>query len=408
MDIYIEEASGSLWAASYDKGQLTGLEIDPQNEEVRCGAIFLGRVKTIDAARDAAFIDLDGENTGLIYNKNIRFMDEDETLHKGGAVPIGKVLQPGDAVIVQAKTAYLSSSDDEYVIEHKIPEVSMDITLQGRFLIYCPLMQDNRLSQRIRDKTLRTQIKTMMSEMDGVSGCILRAAAAGTQSDILRREALTLQSAWEQIIMSIGNDENPRMIIDGPDAIQRILSDSAAALISSIEVTIMDHFHHCENWAAIFAPDLMPKITPIELANGAQDLALFYERDIVEKIKSLMQPYVMLPSGGNIIIQHTAALTAIDVNKAQDKNGHLSTNLEAVREAIRQIRLRNIGGTICVDCLKVKNKTEEAKILDLAAKCADLDPCTVQVHGLSGAGLLELTRKRRTPPLAQRIHINDF
>lgn len=408
MDIYIEEAEGNLWAAAYDNGKLSGLEIDPLHEEVRWGAIFLARVKTIDAARDAAFVDLDGHHTGILYNKDVRFMDGDGGVHKGGALQIGKILDPGDVIIVQAKTAYIASNDDEYVMEHKIPEVSMDITLQGRFIVYCPLMQGNRLSSRISDKKLRKQITVMMEEMDGVEGCILRAAAAGTQSDILRREAHSLTAAWEQLIISLDDDETPRIIIDGPDAIQRVLSDNAAARIGHIEVTIMDHYRHCENWACIFAPDLVPKITPIELDDGAQDLALFYTRDIMEPIKSLFKPYVTLPSGGNLIIQHTAALTAIDINKGQDRNAHLATNLEAVAEAIRQIRLRNIGGTICIDCLKVKNKTEEKQILDLAKKIAALDACTVQVHGLSNAGLLELTRKRRTPPLGQRVNIQNL
>jgi len=105
--------------------------------------------------------------------------------------------------------------------------------------------------------------------------------------------------------------------------------------------------------------------------------------------------------GGNIIIQKTSAFNAIDVNKGSDKRSHLAVNIEAAREISKQIRLRNIGGIIVIDFLKM-NKPDEKKILkELNDLVAD-DPCTVQIHGFTKLGLMEITRKRRTPPLQER------
>jgi Rne/Rng family ribonuclease len=111
----------------------------------------------------------------------------------------------------------------------------------------------------------------------------------------------------------------------------------------------------------------------------------------------------MLPSGGNIIIQGTAALTAIDVNKGGDKKGKLSTNIEAAQEVARQLRLRNCGGIIIVDFLKMKSKKEQGKLIAALEEAINDDPCTVQIHGMTNLGLIEITRKRRTPPLEERI-----
>ena len=120
----------------------------------------------------------------------------------------------------------------------------------------------------------------------------------------------------------------------------------------------------------------------------------------MQRIEALFQPYCMLPGGGNIIIQGTAALTAIDVNKGSDSGAHMATNLEAV--------LRRCGRSGCailavimVDCIGSMKAADQKAILKAVRGQAMRDPCTVQIHGFTGTGMLELTRKR-TPPLIDR------
>lgn len=408
MDILIEESQNSLWSAILTNGRLEGLEVDPAHEEVRWGSIYYAKVKTIDKALDAVFLDLDGDNTGILYNKDVRIKNKDGTFAKGGKTAIGKSFSPGDMITVQAKTAYLPSLTNEHSkIERKIPQMSMDVTLPGRYLIYCATMEKNRISQRIGDKTMRKQLREMMTALDDFQGFILRAAAANTQTDILYREAKILQAAWEEISAFMEGDE-AGLIMLGPDAIQRALSDNADKTIDNIEVVTMDHYTYIEEWCSVFAPDLVPKIAPIELEDAHVDLALFHYRDIIGQIENLFTPYHFLPGGGNIIIQSAAALTVIDVNKSSDKRSHLDVNIEAAQESLRQLRLRNSGGVILIDFLKCKTKKEADALLKALETEVAKDPCTVQIHGFTGTGLMELSRKRRTPPLDQRMDVGDL
>lgn len=403
LDILVEELGGNLWSAALENGKLVGLEIDPPEEEVRWGSIYRARIKTIDAALDAVYVDLDGDNTGILYNADTRHIDKDGTVTKGGAEAIGKRFQAGDVITVQAKSAYIASQSDPFTgTESKIPQVSMDITLQGRYLIYCPLMMKNRISQRIRDKKLRAQIEKMLNNLDDIKGCIVRAAAANAQTEILLREGKILKATWDQMQEHLKGSE-VGLIMEGPDAIQRTLSDQAGHLIDRIEVVTMDHYNHAEEWCTLYAPDLVTKIDPLELDDASEDLALFHYRDIIGQIEDLFHAYVLLPGGGNLIIQSTAALTAIDINRGGDKAGNLAINTQAAREIARQMRLRNTGGIVVVDFLTVKDKKEEKALLSALEDAVQRDPCTVQIHGMTKLGLLEMTRKRRTPPLGERL-----
>jgi len=405
LDILIEEYENSLLVAAMEGGRLEGYEVDPAFEEVRWGSVYYARVKTLDPALDAAFLDLDGDTVGIIYNKDLRFVDDKGVVTRGGDVAIGKVLNPGDMIAVQAKTAYLPSAPSDHLsFENKIPQMSMDITMPGRYLIYAPMLDKNRVSQRIKDKGLRKQIRGMMDAIEEPKGFIVRVAAAGTQTDMLVRESRILKEAWEQMSAHFTGDTG-QLIMLGPDAIQRTLSDHADKVIDTIEVTIMDHLSAAEEWCTVYAPDLVTKIEPIELPDATDDMALFYERDMIGQIESLFDPYVLLPSGGSVILQNTAALTAVDVNKGGDKRSNLAVNLEAAEEVARQMRLRNIGGIVVVDFLDFKSKADEALVLKVLDKVVNDDPCTVQVHGRTKLGLVEITRKRRTPPLKERFQL---
>ncbi len=405
LDILIEELEGSIWVATLNNGRLDGLEVDPISEEVRWGSVYWAKVKTIDKALDAVYLDLDGDNVGILYNQDVRVQNEDGTFKKGGDVPIGKRFQGGDMIAVQAKMAYMPKEDSDY--ENKVPRMSMDITLPGRHVIFSATMNDNRISQRIRDKGLRIKIKQMMSDMSDIHGCILRVSAADTQTDILVREGKILKEAWEQMSVYFEGSE-PALIMIGPDAIQRTLSDHASKQIDRIEVVIMDHYTAVEDWCTIFAPDLVTKIMPVELDNASIDFALFDYRDVMGQMEDLFQPYMLLPGGGNIIVQQTAAMTVIDVNRGGDKGSSLDINIQAANEIARQIRLRNLGGIIIIDFLKAQNKKTEGQLIAAVEKGIQQDPCTVQMHGITNLGLMELTRKRRTPPLEERIEGNIF
>lgn len=394
---------GSLWAAATEKGRLDGLEVDPVNEEVRWGSIYWAKVARIDTSLDAAFVNLDGDNIGLLHNADVRIRQKDGTYKKGGDVAIGKLIQPGQMIAVQSKEGYLPRIDEESgqrVREDKNPRISMNINLPGRYVIFTPMELENQISRRIRDKKLRKQLQSMLDDMKGVNGCILRAAAADTQTDILIRESKILTETWKQVQTFFEGDD-PSLIMLGPDSIQRMLSDHAARNITSIEVTTMDHFQLVEEWCEVYAPDLVPKIKPVETEND--DLGLFEHHDLIGQVEELFQPYAVLKEGGVIIMQEAAAFTAIDVNSGADKRGKLAINMDAGKEIARQIRLRNMGGAIVADFLKMKDKDEQKALIAALEDYFNEDPCTVQIHGFTNLGFLEITRNQRTPALLERF-----
>jgi ribonuclease G len=408
LEILVEELDGGLWVAAVDKGRLQGLEVDPGTEEVRWGSIYWGKVKRIDKALDAAFIDLDGDNEGILHNADVRMQDPKGKVIKGGAKAIGQILKPGQMVVVQAKSGYLRHEDQfDFAREDKTPKLSMDITIPGRFLIYAPLMQENEVSSRVRDKKLREAMMEMMKSFSAdMKGLILRSAAADMQTDILIREARIMMDVWARLQGYFVGD-SVGLIMAGPDAFERTIGDHANKLIDRLEIVTNDKYSEIEEWCEVFAPDLVTKIKPVELEEPEAELALFDFRGLLGDIEDLFQDYALLVHGGSLIIQETSALTAIDVNRGGDTRPAVEVNTEAALEIARQIRLRNIGGIVLIDFLKFPGKGDQQKFLKDLTKIFDSDPCTVQIHGLTSLGLAEITRKRRTPPLSERLDTID-
>lgn len=405
MDILVEAQDGSLWAAAVEAGSLTGLELDPMGEEVRWGSIYRAKVTRIDAARGVAFVDLDTENTGILHAADVRIVNRNGVSRNVEGQPIGKILTPGQIVTVQAKAGYLPRLEPENENidpERKTTRVSMDIGLQGRYIIAAPFERLNRISRRVREKSARTRMEKMLDMLDDFQGCILRASAIHTQTDVLIREARILKAVWGQIQPHLAGD-TPQLVMRGPDAAQRLLADSAGGNIEEIAVSSMEAYRAVEEWCDLYAPDLVTRIAPVEMKNVHGDLPLFAARDVIGQIESLIHPYVLLPGGGTILIEPTAALVAIDVNTGGDRRAHAEINAEAAKEIARQLRLRNLGGIAVVDFLKLKTAKERTALEKTLCAAFDADPCTVQIHGLTGLGLMELTRARRTPPLQDRL-----
>jgi len=410
VQILIDELNEGLWVAaiqkdSFKRRKLIGLEIDPFEEEIRSGSVYWARVMRIDKNLDAAFVQLDEDNTGILHNKDFYKLDKKGNYVRDGNTAIGKSLKEGDMLAVQAKSGYLPKIDStDLTMEDKSARVSMNITMPGRYIIYAPHMEKNRISKRIKDKKQRKQLTNMLNNVETLRGCILRAAAMNTQTDVLMREGEILKHIWEELQEYLGGAE-PFLVMDGPDAIRRTLSDQATSSITRIDVSTLDQYKEVEEWCEIYAPDLVTKIHPADLPQPDADLALFDFHDMLDQVDDLFDPYILMNGGGNIIIQETAALTAIDINRGSDTRSNLAVNLDALNEIGRQIRIRNLGGIITIDFLKMSKKGERDKLLKAFEDVINADPCTVQVHGFTPLGLVELTRQRRTPPLQERLDL---
>jgi Rne/Rng family ribonuclease len=354
---------------------------------------------------NAAYLDLGYEQHGIIFMRDVLLKDGS----KPKASKIGQVLNSGQLIAVQVKQAINPSADlaGDLPIKEKASRVSMDITLPGRHLIHAPFTEENKVSKRVKNKTLRKNMNAMLEDISGMSGFILRASAANAQTDVLIREGKILKALWDSLEPYLKDESEPNLIMLGPDAAQRLLSDFAVQNIGRIAVSTMNQYQDIEDWCELYAPDLVTKIDPAKEGETVKQLGLFESYGIVEAIDSLLQPYAFLPSGGNIVIQNTAALTAIDVNQSMDKS-ILNTNLEAAKYIALQLRLRNIGGTILIDFINMKSKKQKDDVLKAFENEATFDPCTLDIHGWTKTGLLEVTRARRTPSLHDKVSQTEY
>lgn len=405
MDILIERIEGSLWAAAVKDSRLFGVELDPVLEGIRWGSVYWAKVKKIDTRMNAAFLELGHGEEGILYVKDFRRTGKDgKTTHSEGAA-ISKCVSPGEMIMVQAKSGTLPEDlhSDLMVMEQKVARMSMDIAIPGRYLIYTPMEEARRVSSRVKDKTLRNRMMTMLNKVEAIEGCILRSSAANVQTDVLVRESKLLKKIWEQL-KSFKRGEVPSLIMDGPDAVQRLVSDFADKPIENIVTIEQEEFEEVEEWCDLYAPDLVTKMRYMPLESGEGSHSLLDRYDMTSEIESLIQPYFVLPSGGNIIIQETNAMTSIDVNLGAAKTV-METNIEAAKELTRQIRLRNIGGAIVVDFINVTNKKAKDELIQILKKETQYDPCRVDVHHFTALGFVEMTRTRRTPALETSLQI---
>jgi ribonuclease G len=393
LDILVEDLNGSLWVAAIQKNTITALEIDPDIELIRWGSVYQAKVMRIDASLNAAFVDLGHEMVGMLPASEIPGLKKGEK--------IGKTLRNGQYVLVQVKTP--QQPDDAENISTKASKVSMDIALQGRFLIYTPLSPGNRVSRRIRDTQVRKQLLAMVKDIKEVNGCILRASAANTQTDILMREAKIQKAIWESLL-EFTKDQEAALLMLGPDALQRVLADFATSQIASIQIADNERLEEADNWCDLYAPEIMSKIESRKITGTRQGMGLLESHDLLGQIEGLLRPYVVLPSGGTLIIQETALGTMIDVNSGAARN-IANVNNEAAAEIARQIRLRNIGGIILVDFAGTQSTDEQKRLSIALHKSFDDDPCTVELHGITKLGLYEISRHRRTPTLMDRVNL---
>lgn len=399
MDILIEDLEGSLWSVAIDKNnKIRNLEIDPYAEIIRWGSIYMAQVGRIDAAANVAYVDLGFGFEGYLQLKDVRVDGKPPAKSK----KIGQVLRPGEMIMVQVKTPHNpTGQEDSEGVGVKASRVSMDIALAGRYLIYTPFSNENRVSKRIDNNGLRENLKSMLKEIKDIHGCILRSSAAHTQTDMLVREGKILKAIWDNILEYDGEPE-PTLLMMGPNAMHRTLGDLAAHQITSIAVATDEIFVDTEEWCDLFAPDLMTKIVARAAENTRSGMGLFEIHDLIGQFEQLLNAYVILPSGGSIIIEETAAMTVIDVNSGADKNP-VNTNLEAAREIARQIRIRNIGGTIMADFITMKNASQRKQIEQSLVKALADDPCTASFHGVTKLGVFEISRERRTPTLEEKL-----
>jgi ribonuclease G len=304
-------------------------------------------------------------------------------------VQISDVLKEGQEVLVQIA---------KEPIGKKGARITSHIALPGRFLVYMPTVNHVGVSRKITSDEERQRLKRiMLSEREGGhGGFIVRTAAAGVGEDELRADIRFLKNLWAQIRQRSDNGKAPALIYHDLNLVERILRDLVTSEFSQVWVDSEQEYERIVNFANRFQPSLVRRVKLY-----TKETPLFEQFGIEEELNKALKSKVWLKSGGYIVINQTEALVAIDVNtgKYVGKTARLEdtivkTNVDAIREIVRQIRLRDLGGIIVIDFIDMDERKNRQKVMQALEEALRYDRAPSKVLAFNDFGLVAITRKR--------------
>jgi Rne/Rng family ribonuclease len=310
--------------------------------------------------------------------------------HSRGPQPlITDLLKEGQEVLVQIA---------KEPINKKGARITSHIALPGRFLVYMPTVNHVGVSRKINSEEERQRLKRIVTSEreNGLGGFIVRTAAANIKEDDLRADIRFLKHLWAEIKSRAETGKSPALIYHDLNLVERILRDQVNAEFSQIWVDTEDEYERVIRFANRFQPSLVRRIKLY-----TKETPLFEQFGIQEEIDKSLKSKVWLKSGGYIVINQTEALVAIDINtgKYVGKTQRLEdtivkTNIDAIREIVRQIRLRDLGGIIVIDFIDMDERKNRQKVMAALEDALRADRAPSKVLQFNDFGLVAITRKR--------------
>ena len=310
----------------------------------------------------------------------------------GGSRKIEQALKPGDPVLVQV------SKDP---VGHKGARLTTQISLAGRYLVYVPGGTSTGISRKLPDVE-RKRLKQILAKLvPDDAGVIIRTASEGVSADDLAADIERLEKQWKSIDEAFGKANkgsvSPRALYEEPDLLVRVVRDLFNEDFKKLVVEGDKAWNLVEGYVSSVAPDLMDRVERFERPRAdAPDSFVVHRID--EQLAKALDRKVWLPSGGTLIIEHTEAMTVVDVNtgKFTGSGGNLEetvtkNNLEAAEEIVRQLRLRDIGGIIVVDFIDMVLESNRDLVLRRLIECLSRDRTKHQVAEVTSVSYTHLT-----------------
>ncbi len=374
------------------KTDVAELYIERRGRRSIVGNIYKGKVDNVLPGMEAAFVDIGLERNGFLHVDEILTPDGEQAPRRGrgGGRRINELIKPGQEILVQVVKDPLKT---------KGARLSMNVSIAGRYLVFAPNGGGVGVSRRLSDKE-RDRLRKMVDRTyKGPGGLIVRTAAHGAKKTDFVREISYLQKLSEVLERRSESTKAPALVFQEADLSVRVLRD---VFLSEFEKAIIDspkQFERVTNFFQRTAPEL---VDGVELYEGKKPLLEKWNID--KEIESTLNRRVDLPSGGYLIIDYAEALTVIDVNSGsftgRGKGGLEETitkvNTEAADEAVRQLRLRDIGGIIVIDFIDMARASNRDKVLKTMRKALDADKSKSYVVEVSPLGLVEMTRQNVT------------
>jgi len=455
-EIVINAAREETRVAVLENRVLTELYIDRQKDQGIVGNVYKGRVVKVLPGMQAAFVDIGQERAAFLYVDDItvhmddysRFLEEDDEKPDGPTVPddvtefadslpgenplvetapelgeagaegqeaedmVGRpVTEIGSRAPARPKPRRTGSRSIEDLLQEgqeimvqvtkepmgtKGPRVTMYISLPGRYLVYMPTVNHVGVSRRIARDEERGRLKDLIYRLRKPgTGYIVRTVTEGMTEEEVRADMAFLDLVWKNILKKKDTAAAPVMLHNDLDLIFRTIRDLFTHKVDRLIVDAKAEYERIREFVNTFVPDLGSRI---ELYDREEPL--FETLEIEMEISKALGRKVWLKSGGYIVIDHTEALTVIDVNtgrfvgKRHLEDTILKTNLEAVKEIAYQLRLRNIGGIIVIDFIDMERERNREKVYNVLQEAVSKDRAKTRILRISELGLVQMSRER--------------
>jgi len=311
---------------------------------------------------------------------------------------ISELLKEGQEILIQIA---------KEPIAKKGARITSHIALPGRFLVFMPTVNHTGVSRKISSEEERQRLKRIIqSEREnGAGGFIVRTAAAGATDEELRADIRFLKNLWNEIKARSESSKSPALIYHDLNVVERVLRDQVSSDFSVIWVDTEQEYERILRFANRFQPGLVKRVKLY-----TKETPLYDQFGLNEEINKALKSKVWLKSGGYIVINQTEALVAIDVNtgKYVGKTARLEdtivkTNVDAIKEIVRQVRLRDLGGIIIIDFIDMDERRNRQKVMQALEEALRLDRAPSKVLQFNDFGLVAITRKRVKQSLERTI-----
>lgn len=422
--------------ALLENGVISELYIERNKDKGIVGNVYKGRVVKVLPGMQVSFIDIGLGKSGFLYVSDINPPDrieeyerliagetkqtvvelsrqtQDREVSVSGEglseaeedflktppmqLPIEELLQEGQEILVQV------SKDP---IGNKGARITSYISLPGRYLVFMPFVDHVGISRRIEDEAERKRLKKLLLELKPPgSGFIVRTASEGKDREEFTADIEFLTKLWNDIKQKSEKASAPLLIHQDLNLIFRAIRDLFTKDVDKMIIDSQEEYENCIRFVDSYMPALKDRI---ELYSGKDPIFDAYGIEI--EIERALGRKIWLKSGGYLIIEQTEALTAIDVNtgkfvgKKNTEETILKTNLEAVKEIVCQLRLRNIGGIIIIDFIDMEKEDSKEKVFHALEQALKTDRSRTKIIEISEFGLVEMTRKRVRDSLSRTL-----
>jgi ribonuclease G len=398
-DIIVSSTPQETKVALLEDGLLSEFFIEREAHRSVVGNLYEGRVTRVLPGMQSSFVDIGLERDAFLYVADVvEGLDENLLTPEEQAVgsngnnrhaPIEERLKEGQSVLVQVLKEPLGT---------KGARITSHVSLPGRYLVFMPTVEHVGVSRKIVDDEERRRLKTMLKEIRqerGGGGFIVRTAGFGRSREDFERDARYLTRTWDEVRALAPRQSPPALLHRELSLVQRLLRDILNEDVAQIQLDSQKEFDRTLDLVTQLQPEMAPRVRLFTKARN-----IFEEHGVSPELERALRPRVWLASGGYVVINQTEALVAIDVNtgryvgKKTLEDTILKTNIEAAREIVRQIRLRDLGGIIVVDFIDMEERKSRQKVMAALEQELKRDRSPTKVLSINEFGLVVITRKR--------------